>query len=45
MATSSKVHLSLSQQPVFYVPGIGSETADITSELLQKNHEKLRESR
>ncbi|KAF2177950.1 hypothetical protein K469DRAFT_732126 [Zopfia rhizophila CBS 207.26] len=40
MATSSKVHLSPSQQPVFYVPGIGSETADMTSELLQENHEK-----
>ncbi|KAF2175260.1 hypothetical protein K469DRAFT_724201 [Zopfia rhizophila CBS 207.26] len=40
MATSSKVHLSPSQQPVFYVPGIRSETADMTSELLQENHEK-----
>ena len=40
MATSSKVHLSPSQQPVFYVPGIISETADMTGELLQENHEK-----
>lgn len=40
MATSSKIHLSPSQQPVFYLPGISSETADLTSELLQENHEK-----
>jgi len=40
MATSSKVHLSPSQQLVFNVPGISSETANMTSELLQKNHEK-----
>ena len=40
MASSSKIHLSPSQQPVFYLPGISSETADLTSELLQENHEK-----
>lgn len=40
MATSSKVHLSPSQQPVFYVPGISAEAAEMTSELLQRNHEK-----
>ncbi|KAF2106589.1 hypothetical protein BDV96DRAFT_507582 [Lophiotrema nucula] len=40
MATASKVHLSPSQQPVFYLPGISSETADKASELLNENHEK-----
>ncbi|OKL58123.1 hypothetical protein UA08_06430 [Talaromyces atroroseus] len=40
MASSSKVHLSPSQKLVFRVPGITSETANVTSELLQKNHEK-----
>ena len=40
IATSSKIQLSPSQQPVFYLPGISSETADLTSELLQENHEK-----
>jgi hypothetical protein len=40
MATSSKILLSPSQEPVFYLPGIGSETAELTSELLQENHEK-----
>ncbi|KAF2267272.1 hypothetical protein CC78DRAFT_531046 [Lojkania enalia] len=40
MASSSKVHLSPSQQPQFYLPGISSETADTTSQLLQENHEK-----
>ncbi|EXK26256.1 hypothetical protein FOMG_17158 [Fusarium oxysporum f. sp. melonis 26406] len=40
MDISSKVRLSPSQQPVFYVPGISSEAADITSKLLQENHEK-----
>lgn len=40
MATASKIQLTRSQQPVFYVPGISSETADLTSKLLQENHEK-----
>ncbi|KIN05463.1 hypothetical protein OIDMADRAFT_51270 [Oidiodendron maius Zn] len=40
MATSSKVHLLPSQQPVFYVPGISSESAETTNQLLQRNHEK-----
>ncbi|KAH8693204.1 hypothetical protein BGW36DRAFT_386132 [Talaromyces proteolyticus] len=40
MATSSKVHLTPSQQAVFYVPGITSDTANTTSELLQENYEK-----
>jgi UDP-N-acetyl-D-mannosaminuronic acid transferase (WecB/TagA/CpsF family) len=40
MASSSKIHLTPSQQPVFYLPGISPETAELTSELLQENHEK-----
>lgn len=40
MATSSKIQLSPSQELIFSVPGISSETADVTSELLQENHEQ-----
>lgn len=40
MATSSKIYLSPALQPVFYLPGISPETADMTSKLLQENHEK-----
>ena len=40
MATSSKIHLEASQQPEFFVKGIGADTADTASELLQQNHEK-----
>ncbi|KAJ4982563.1 HypA protein [Stagonosporopsis vannaccii] len=36
MATSSKVHLSLSQPSVFRIPDIGLDTATVTSKLLQK---------
>ena len=37
---SSEVHLSPWQKPVFYVPGITSETADTANELLQENHDR-----
>lgn len=40
MTTSSKVNLSPSQHPVFYVPGISSDTADTANALLQENHDK-----
>jgi hypothetical protein len=40
MTTASKVHISSSQKPVFYVPEITSETAAMTNELLQENHDK-----
>ncbi|KAF2124120.1 hypothetical protein P153DRAFT_302625 [Dothidotthia symphoricarpi CBS 119687] len=40
MATFSKIHLSPSQQLVFYVPGINLETADAANKLLQENHDK-----
>ena len=40
MATSSKVKLSVSQHPEFFVPGITSESADTASELLQENHDQ-----
>ncbi|KAF2733376.1 hypothetical protein EJ04DRAFT_605640 [Polyplosphaeria fusca] len=40
MATSSKIHLTASQQPAFYVQGISSDSADKASQLLQENHEK-----
>jgi hypothetical protein len=40
MATSSKIHLTASQTPEFYVKGITDEAAKTTSELLQINHEK-----
>jgi hypothetical protein len=40
MATATKVHLSSSQSPAFFVPGISDESAQKTSELLQKNHEQ-----
>jgi hypothetical protein len=39
MATSSKIHLSASQQPEFFVDGITDEAAKTTSSLLQQNHE------
>jgi len=40
MATSSKIHLTASQTPEFYVKGLTDEAAKTTSELLQINHEK-----
>lgn len=40
MATASKIHLTSTQQPEYYVQGISSETADKASELLQENHDK-----
>jgi hypothetical protein len=40
MATGSKVHLTASQQPEFYVKELTAESADKTSQLLQVNHEK-----
>ncbi|KAF2649155.1 hypothetical protein K491DRAFT_698346 [Lophiostoma macrostomum CBS 122681] len=40
MATSSKIHLSASQRPEYYVAGLSQESADAASELLQENHEK-----
>jgi UDP-N-acetyl-D-mannosaminuronic acid transferase (WecB/TagA/CpsF family) len=40
MATSSKIHLSASQRPEYFVAGLSQESADAASELLQENHEK-----
>ena len=40
MATASKVHLTASQEPRFYVKGLTAESAERTSQLLQVNHEK-----
>ena len=39
-SSSSRIDLSSSQKPVFYVPGITPETADKANELLQENHDK-----
>ena len=39
MATASIVKLEAGQKPEFYVEGIGEESAEKASELLQKNHE------
>ena len=38
MATSSKVKLSISEHPAFYLPSMNQEGADMTSELLTENH-------
>lgn len=38
MATSSKVKLSTSEHPAFYLPNMNQEGADMTSELLTENH-------
>ncbi|KAF1998184.1 hypothetical protein P154DRAFT_547018 [Amniculicola lignicola CBS 123094] len=40
MASSSRIHLDPSQKPAFYVQGIGADTANTASGLLQENHEK-----
>ncbi|KAJ4293366.1 hypothetical protein N0V90_008648 [Kalmusia sp. IMI 367209] len=40
MATVGTVKLDAGQQPEFFVRGIGEESARVTSELLQENHEK-----
>ena len=40
MASGSRVHLEASQRPQYYVKGLTAESAKITSELLQVNHEK-----
>ncbi|KAF9691451.1 hypothetical protein EKO04_010710 [Ascochyta lentis] len=40
MASGLRVHLEASQQPQYYVEGLKAESAKITSELLQVNHEK-----
>jgi hypothetical protein len=39
MATPSKIHLSPTQQPVFYTE-LKEESAKKTAELLQENHHK-----
>jgi len=38
MATSSKIKLSISDHPAFYLPNMNQESADMTSELLTENH-------
>ncbi|KZM27933.1 uncharacterized protein EKO05_0010063 [Ascochyta rabiei] len=40
MASGSRIHLEASQQPQYYVKCLTIESAKITSELLQANHEK-----
>ncbi|EON62989.1 hypothetical protein W97_02215 [Coniosporium apollinis CBS 100218] len=40
MATPSRVQLSLTEHPEFYLPGITAESAKKASELLQENHEQ-----
>ncbi|KAK5020126.1 hypothetical protein LTR60_000813, partial [Cryomyces antarcticus] len=40
MATASTIHISLSEHPTFAVPALKADSAQITTELLQKNHER-----
>jgi hypothetical protein len=41
MATSSNVRLSATQELLFFLPGISSQSAEKASDLLQKNHEQF----